>query len=714
MSPTFRLSVSDRIGTLTIDCDGEKINKLSSPVMQELRETLSELKQNKDIDALLISSAKTDIFIAGADIAEIKDITDPSDGFQKAQNGQAVFNLLEALPFPTIAVIDGACLGGGTEFALACTYRIVSDNPKTQMGLPEVSLGILPGFGGTQRLPRLIGLQQALGMILPGKAVDGKKAFKIHLADAFYDQAFLMDKSLAFAKAIISSSEAKKIQSARKATGLINQILNHSWIGQFIVFSKSKSELLKTTKGHYPAPVAALEVIKATQKTSLIRGLELEAKAFSELVITPTCKNLIQLFYTQESLKKYTGTATPNKVNQAGVLGAGLMGGGISWLFAGSGIPVRMKDLNWDALTKGIESADKINQKLIQIRKLQPFEANLNLHRISPTTHYSGFQQLDVVVEAVVENIEIKKSVFKELETHIGPSTVIASNTSALDVTEMASVLKQPDRFVGMHFFSPVNRMPLVEVIAGAQTSNETIATIVELAKRCKKVPIVVQNCPGFLVNRILIPYVNEAVMLLQDGADISAVDQEMVAFGMPLGPLALADEVGLDVGYKVAKILEDGYGERMKTAAAFHVIHSDKSLLGKKSQKGFYTYSKNTKFENIALANVCRQFSSDTKPLATADIVDRLILIMVNEAARCIEEKIVASPEYLDMAMIMGTGFPPFRGGLCRYADQVGIDTVIARLKSLRDTFGFRFEPAPYLLELAKSNASFYSISKS
>jgi 3-hydroxyacyl-CoA dehydrogenase / enoyl-CoA hydratase / 3-hydroxybutyryl-CoA epimerase len=701
------------ICTLEFDLKDQKVNKLSTPVMKAFESTLIELSKDTSIKLLMITSAKQGIFIAGADIEEINDIQTVEDGELKTKMGQDVFLLLENLPFPTLASIKGACLGGGLELALSCTFRAASDDSKTQLGLPEVNLGIIPGFGGTQRLPRLIGLQKSLPLILTGKAVPGKKAIKLKLVDTLLSHSLFEKESFSFALSLLDDDFRKKMTKKRCRKGLVNRLLEGNRLGRYIVCSVAGKGVLKKSKGHYPALLSAIRAVEYGLNTSLKKGLKRESKEFGALGVTSVSKNLIQLFYTTEAMKKYTGvlgSVSPLPLEKAAVLGAGLMGGGIAWLLSYSGYFVRVKDISWDAVGKAYSAARDIYLQLVKRRRITSAEADMNLVRIAGTLTYEGFQSSDVVIEAIVENMDIKKSVFKELETNVSNKTIIASNTSSLSITEMASVLEFPERFVGMHFFSPVNRMPLVEIIPGEKTSDDTIASIVALCKKTRKTAIVVQNCPGFLVNRILIPYVNEAICLLEAGVEIKELDYVAESFGMPLGPLALADEVGLDVGYKVAKILEEGYGERMTVCKSFELIFKDESIRGKKSGKGFYHHTGKKKTVNNEIIAVLNEHNLITeKYLSKNNILDRLMLVMVNEAARCLEENVVESAELLDLAMIMGTGFPPFRAGICKYADQEGLDSIVKRLQTLHTEVGMRFEPSRYLMKLAESGQSFY-----
>ena len=704
----------DEIGLLHIDVPDKKVNVLSSSVMAELSDLLNILSQ-KPLQALVISSGKPNQFIAGADITEIQSIRTHEEGQFKSSMGQTIFNQLAELPYPTVAVIDGPCLGGGLELALACTYRIVSDGPKVQLGLPEVNLGILPGFGGTQRLPKLIGFQAALELILTGQAINAKKALRLHLADALYPQGFLADLTRKFIQHIHSETGRKKVLASRHARPISTRFLESNPAGREIVSRIAHQQVRQKTQGHYPAPLKALAVVKSTYGIPLQKGLAVEAKAFADLVISKICQNLTHLFFVQEQLKKPSHVSPkPWPLTHSAVLGAGLMGGGIAWALSNAELDVRLKDLNWENVGRGLAAAENLYQKGVERKKLSPPEALLKFNHISGTLDYSGFGLADIVIEAIVENMAVKKGTLAELEQVVRPDTIIASNTSSLSITEMAAALNRPERFVGMHFFSPVHRMPLVEVIPGDKTDPGVVEATMQLARQMKKTPIRVKNVPGFLVNRILIPYVNEAVHLLEEGVDMLTLDRLMTQFGMPIGPLALADEVGLDVGYKVAVSLESGYGQRMAVPAILTHLHENKDWLGKKSGKGFYVHGHGTKVPNSELLKAVSDWQkahrreSGTRP-SMDDCLDRMVLIMVNEAARCLAEHVVAGPAELDMAMIMGTGFPPFRGGLCRYADQTSMTIITERLQKLSERYGRRFEPASLLVEMAENNHTFF-----
>lgn len=699
----------------TFDLPGEKVNKLSSAVMQELDAKLDAIGAQTP-ELLVLRSAKPGIFIAGADITELQTIASIAEGEGKSRQGQALFDKLESLPFPTLAVIDGACLGGGMELALACRFRAASDHPKTQLGLPEVSLGIIPGWGGTVRLPRLIGLAAALPLILGGKPVAGDKAFKLGLVDHLCAHEFLAEQVGDFVARLLKAENRKSILASRKKRRGWMRLVEATPPGRHFIFKKSREQILEKTRGQYPAPLAAVKAIEEHWGLPRSEAQRIEARHFGELAPSRICKNHIQLFFTGEALKKDRGVEVNTEIktiSRAAVLGAGVMGGGIGWMFSNSDIPIRMKDISWDAVAKGYQAASAVYDQLVKSRRLKPGEANLKMHHISSCVDYRGFQHVDMVVEAIVENIEIKKKVFAELEGHIPETTLICSNTSALSINEMSTALKHPERFIGMHFFNPVNRMPLVEVIPGEHTSPQTVASTVALVKRMKKTPIVVRDVAGFLVNRILLPYLVEAVWVLQDGYPIDKLDPQIRGFGLPMGPLTLADEVGIDVGYKVAKLLEKAYGERMRVPTLLKLIAVDEKLLGKKGGLGFYRHGEATEINTALERLIVAARHADAGAIRQVDdtqALDRCVLIMLNEAARCLEEKVVERPEYLDMAMLMGTGFPAFRGGLLRHADELGIVRVVNRLKELATLAGPRFEPAPLLQQMAAEGRSFYS----
>lgn len=708
----FTLQVdAEGIATLIFDYPGEKVNKFSIFALKELDRVVQEAEQNTKIKALILKSGKKDIFIAGADLNAFKEAEHNVELVgDMIRTGHEVFDKIAALPFPTIALIDGTCLGGGLECALACTYRIATDNPKTQIGLPEVTLGIMPGWGGTQRLPRLAGLQTALKMILGGKPVDGKKAFYTGVVDLFVPSSFAEERALAFAQSVMTSQGKAKVNKQRKRGGFLNFLLEGNPVGRSVVFSQARKGVLEKTKGHYPAPLVAIDTIQKTYSLPIKKGLVIERDTFIEAIGSEfrNAKHLVNLFFTSEALKKQpeATAAEAKKVSTAGVLGAGTMGGGIAWLFSYRGIDIRMKDINWNAVGLGYGAARKIYDQLVKKRRLKPFEAHIKFHKIGGTIDYASLKGADFVVEAAVENLDIKRQIFKELEEVVSKETIIASNTSSLTIKDMSRDMAHPERFVGMHFFNPVNRMPLVEVVAGPKSSPEAIATTFKLCQRLKKTPIVVGDCPGFLVNRVFMAGADEILRMVDDGVPLKKVERAMVDFGMPMSPFLLVDEIGVDVTYKVAQSMYAAYGERMAVPKILERV-AEAKLLGKKSGKGFFIHKGK---ESVPNPDIHKFIGDKCLDLHEDEIVLRSILMMVNEACRCLEEGIIKDPAFLDMAMIMGTGFPPFRGGLLRYANEQGISWVKERMDRFAEEYGERFKPCKLVEEYDYEGRNFYT----
>ncbi len=699
----------NNIAYITFDQPDSKVNVLSSAVLAEFEKILDQFKNTSSLKAVVIQSAKKDIFIAGADIKEIENITEVADGKIKAEAGQRIFNKLEDLPTPTIAVIDGAALGGGCELAIACRYRIATFNEKIRIGLPEVNLGFVPGFGGTYRLPRLLGLQGALKIILAGSSVDSKAAFKMGLVDRLYPQNGLSKSVLDFVNEISAKPKKKKYPTIAPVG--LNAFLENSFLGHELVFSQSKKNVLKATKGFYPAPERALEVIKRTISLSRREALDIESSAFAELAIGAISKNLVKVFYLSEKYKKLSvpgaENVKPMPIAKAATIGAGIMGGGIAQLLSNRGVWVRLKDINYDAIAKGLKAAADVYMQAVKRRRMKPTDMANKMGMISGTLDYSGFSNADIVIEAVVENMDVKKKVFAELSQNVPAKTILATNTSSLSVAEMMVNVKDPSKTIGFHFFNPVHRMPLIEIITTNKTSQETLVSTLEFAKRLGKTPIIVKDAPGFLVNRILLAYINEAGRLLEEGCgSIEAIDKIATDFGMPMGPFLLSDEVGLDVGVKVLHILEAGLGKRFKSSAMFDEVLNQK-LLGKKTGKGFYIHTGKERQVNSEVQAMVKASSRTTDEEALM----RMTHIMINEAALILQEGIVDSADTVDIGMIMGTGFPPFRGGLLRYADSLGIDQLVANLESMENRFkDGRFKPAAYILELKAKGKKFHS----
>ena len=717
-----------RIWVLAFDLPGEKVNKLSKTVIQQFDILLSRLEamgSKHEIDALVLVSRKPGNFIAGADIEMIQAAKTADEAEALSRMGQKLLDRWEDLSFPTVAAVNGAALGGGCEFCLGSSAIVMSNDSSAKIGLPEVLLGLVPGMGGCVRLPRKVGLATAFDLILTGKTLSGERALKAGLIEACLPKENFEDAALRWTRTHLSSLRAgKRLAREPKLGGMggaLGSMLEKSPM-KAMIFKKAKDSVMAQTKGKYPAPLEAIDIICSTGGTygSKLRGserdqaMEREAKGFGRLAVSEVSKNLIRLFFLTEEVKKSKGlsagkTAQARTIENAAVLGAGVMGGGIAELFAEKEIFIRMKDLNVKALSVGIQAASRVLQRQVQKKKINPRQMLQKLNHISPTVDYSGFNKTDLVIEAIVENLEIKKKVFQELESQIKPTCLVASNTSSLSVSEMQKVFKNPERFVGMHFFNPVHRMPLVEVIKGEKTSDEAVSTIFQLCKRIGKTPIVVKDSPGFLVNRLLSPYLNESVYLLAEGVSIPELDRVFLEFGMPMGPAELIDEVGIDVAEKVAHVMHEAFGDRLLPATLNQKLVSQERL-GKKAGKGLYQYTGSKKVKEFdPQVYAILGITPSKNPVEDEEILERCLLPMINEAARCLEEGVVTSSSEVDLGMIMGTGFPPFRGGLLRYADSLGMSRIVDRLRKYEAKFGARFAPSQAILTRAEHGRSFY-----
>jgi 3-hydroxyacyl-CoA dehydrogenase/enoyl-CoA hydratase/3-hydroxybutyryl-CoA epimerase len=711
---SIRIVPQGEIAILEFDLVGEKVNKLNTPIMMRLKELLEELRSSK-YRALIIKSNKPKIFIAGADIEEIKSMNKREEFERAVETGQAVLNLIEDLPMPTIAAIHGACMGGGCELAMACDYRIASEDSATRIGLPETKLGIIPGFGGCVRMPRIIGLQASLDIILQGKSVNAHKAKKIGLVDKVVHPAILDTESIKWAHQILDAG-AKKRRAHHCPKGPLNKVLE-SFLGRSVVYSKAKDTVFKATHGHYPAQLKAIEVISRTlDMVDRTEALRIERESFCDLAITDVSKNLIHVFYLSEMVKKQNGLPEGSRaeglpVRHVGILGAGTMGGGIAYVVADKGIHVRMKDINNNALARGFKHAYDLWGKLLKRKSITKFELQQKVDLVTGGLDFAGFKQMDVVIEAVIEDLEIKKKVIAETANQSRSDTIIASNTSSLSVTEMAKAHPAPEYFAGMHFFNPVNKMPLVEIIRGEQSSDSTIATIFELSKRIGKIPVVVKDGPGFLVNRLLLPYMSEAAFLLNEGMSIDVVEKSYVQeFGMPMGPFALMDEVGLDVCIKVLKIFKKAFGARIEIATCLEALEKT-NRLGRKNHKGFYQYSdKGERGQIDPEIYTVLGLKEPSNPHTNKECIERGLFMMINECSLALyEDRIVETPQEVDLAMIMGTGFPPFRGGLLKYADTIGTEYIVDQLEFYGQQKGARLKPSNPLRNMAKTKRKFY-----
>ena len=715
VSPGFQADAS-RIGWITFDDPDRSANVLTEAVMRRFGETLDEARaaaREGRIHVLVVRSGKPASFIVGADIDAIASIEDPAEAETKIRMGQAVFNDLAAMPVPTVAAVHGPCVGGGLELALACRHRFLSDSKRTSVQFPEVMLGILPAWGGTTRLPRLIGLRPSLDMLLAGRKKDARAAKRLGIADEVLPADLFEAKVRERAVAIAGREREQGQEPSTPPGGLIGRLVSGTAPGRAVVLAMARRQVMSTTGGHYPAPLRILDLLRKHAGGSVEESLAAEARAAAELIVSPVCKNLLHVYYLREAARKGTGVphgnVEPRSISVLGVLGAGVMGGGIAHLAAQNDVRVYMKDIRHEAVTGGLQHARSRFDRAVERRRLSKREARQRMELISGGLDYHGIAPADLVVEAVVERMDVKRQVLAEAERNVSTACVIATNTSSLSVNEMAGALTTPDRFCGMHFFNPVDRMPLVEVVRGEATSDRTVATVYAFALRLDKVPVVVADGPGFLVNRILGPYLNEAGFLLGDGASIERVDAVAKEFGMPMGPLRLIDEVGIDVSRHAGASLHQALGDRLTPSPAL-VALGNTERLGKKGGAGFYRYERGR--EKGVDESVYEELASVLPPrrdMPEREIRMRLLVAMINEAARVLDEGIAASAADVDLAMIMGTGFPPFRGGLLRFADTLHPRSVCEHARELQGSHGNRFEPPPLLERLANEDQTFY-----
>lgn len=692
----------DGVLVVTLDVPGEKVNILNKQLTTEFEALMAEIEGLSIAPrGLVLRSGKPDGFVAGADIHEFVKVRSALEGETLSREGHRLLGRLAALPIPTVVAIHGACLGGGTETALACMYRIASDDPKTVIGLPEVMLGLLPGAGGTQRLPALVGLRAALDMILTGRTLRAAKARKIGLVDAVVPAAALLTAARRAAVALADGTLVPKRPGITPFESLLRPLIAR----------KARASVLEKSGGHYPAPLLALEAVMSGTRLPLRDGLALEARLFGELSVTPASRALVSIFFATQDVKKDTGVPDGTEarpVVKLGVLGAGLMGAGIAGAAAEQGVLVRIKDTAAESLARGLRGVAALLEERRRRGSLDRREVARRLDRLSFSTELTGFGRAQLVIEAAFEDLELKRALLAEVEAACGGDCVFASNTSSLPIREIARHARRPERVLGMHFFSPVHKMPLLEVVVTKETDAWATATAVAFGRRLGKHVIVVRDGAGFYTTRALSPYLNEAARLVGEGAAVEDVDRAMTAFGFPVGPIALIDEVGIDVGGKVSKILHHAFGERMAPPESMHRVLDD-GRLGRKNGRGFYRYGGKKKAVDETVYPLVRAEGA-ARPFEAREIQDRLVFAFLNEAVLCLEGGILRSPRDGDVGAIFGLGFPPFLGGPFRYLDQLGARFAVERLEFLAARHGPRFQPGALLSEHAKSGKPFYN----
>ncbi|PFG45749.1 short chain enoyl-CoA hydratase /3-hydroxyacyl-CoA dehydrogenase [Vibrio sp. ES.051] len=693
-------------------CSPTSVNKLDLATLESLDKALDALIAHQGLKGLLLTSDK-DTFIVGADITEFLGLFAKTDAEldEWLQFANSVFNKLEDLPVPTLSAIKGHVLGGGCECVLATDMRI-GDNT-TSIGLPETKLGIMPGFGGCVRLPRVIGADSAMEIITQGKACRADEALKIGLLDAIVETDSLYESARQTLTAAINEKLDWQVRRKQKTSPL-----TLSKLESMMSFTMAKGLVAQKAGPHYPAPMAAVITIEEGARFARNEALNVERKHFVKLAKTEEAKSLVGLFLNDQYIKgiaKQAAKSASKDTQRAAVLGAGIMGGGIAYQSALKGVPVLMKDIAQASLDLGMTEASKLLNKRLSRGRIDGFKMAGILASITPSLHYAGIENSDVIVEAVVENPKVKAAVLSEVETYVGNDTVLTSNTSTIPINLLAQSLKRPENFCGMHFFNPVHRMPLVEIIRGEKTSDETINRVVAYAAKMGKSPIVVNDCPGFFVNRVLFPYFGGFSMLLRDGADFTKIDKIMERqFGWPMGPAYLLDVVGIDTAHHAQAVMAEGFPERMGKQgrdAIDALFESGK--YGQKNGNGFYSYTldkkgkpKKTFSEDVlpVLAGVC----ADKQDFDDQTIIQRMMIPMINEVVLCLQEGIIASPQEADMALVYGLGFPPFRGGVFRYLDSVGIAEFV-KMAEQYSQLGAMYQAPQTLIDMAAKGESFY-----
>jgi 3-hydroxyacyl-CoA dehydrogenase/enoyl-CoA hydratase/3-hydroxybutyryl-CoA epimerase len=706
----FRVDVADGIAVVTFDLPGSPVNIFTAAVRDAFPPMLARLQADATVRAIVFVSGKPDSFIAGADAEELGRIGSATEAERLSREGHALLDRVERSRAPVVAAIHGACLGGGLELAMACAYRIATDHPKTTLGLPEVQLGILPGGGGTQRMPRLVGLATALDMMLAGKAVKARKARAIGLVHEVVHPAILRQVALARARELAAGTRA--IPAPQGGRGAQAALLEGNSLGRAVVFRKAREQVLAKTRGNYPAPLAILDAVAAGY-ASRERGFSEEARRFGELTQTPVARELSYLFFATTAMKKdpgVPGTApAPHPVPRIAVLGAGFMGAGIAAVTAQQGIGVALKDAAHERVLAGLRGVRDILRQRLDRKAITRRQFADQLALVHGTVSHDGIAGVPLVVEAVFEDLRVKHEVLRDVEPLLPPHGVFASNTSTIPIAAIARAAARPERVLGLHFFSPVEKMPLLEVIVTPGTAPDAVTTAVAYGRRLGKTIVVVRDGPGFYVNRILAPYINEAGRLLDEGATIDAIDRALVAFGFPVGPMTLLDEVGLDIAGKSGAIVREAFGARMEPSQALQAVVRA-GRLGRKGRSGFYAYDAKGRKQGVdASVYDLLPTGRPRGDVPAAEIVQRCTLAMVNEAARCLEEGIIASPRDGDIGAVFGIGFPPFRGGPFRHADALGVARVVEELEELEARFPGRFAPAESLVQLARRGGRFH-----
>jgi 3-hydroxyacyl-CoA dehydrogenase/enoyl-CoA hydratase/3-hydroxybutyryl-CoA epimerase len=708
------LDGQEQIAHLRLDVPDHKHNVLNPRVFADLDAAFDRLAADSRVQLLVIASRKPSGFLAGADLEEFTKIKGPADATAFSGAGQRVFDKLAGLPMPSVALIHGPCVGGGLELALACDFRVVIDHPTTQLGFPELKLGILPGWGGTQRSPRVIGVERALQMILQSRMLDASEARRWGLADELLEappgDALPVLPPVLVAR--FRQQEKRRQEKVRLRTWR-QRLLESTPLGRWLLFRGAERIVRRRVPDDMPAPFEAIQAVRVGLGKGMAAGLAYEREASGRLATTPACRNLVTLFFLMENSRKapdeQADSAPP--IRRVGVVGAGTMGAGIAQLAAVKGFEVVVQEINDAALAAGAEKIETLFRRLVERGRLSADEARKKLVAIGKTTSWEGFGDADLVIEAVVEDVAKKREVFRELERRIRADAILATNTSSLCVQDLQEGLAHPDRVGGLHFFNPVHKMPLVEVVQAAATRESVAKALARWAAALGKNPVLVRDSPGFIVNRVLMPYTNEAVVLARDGMPIEQIDRVMRRFGMPMGPMELLDQVGLDVAAHIARTMQPHVAHRFPPNTLFEEM-IQKGWLGHKNNAGFYVYDGKKKNVNGAALAVVR--GNAGTGAAPREAQERMVLLMVNEAAACLGEGLAADAGVIDLALVLGSGWAPHRGGPLRYADQRSPSEVVRTLEDLARRVGPRFEPCAELRRRAAASDPFYHLLES
>jgi len=706
-----RLEIEGDVAYIHLDNPGKRVNTLSVGYFGWFEEQIDALA-GKDLRGLVFVSDKEGYFIVGADVEDLQGFDAPEDALAVIRRGHELVNRFADLPFPVISAIDGLCLGGGLELSLGCDLRIATTAKHTKLGLPEVNLGLFPGLGGTQRLPRLIGVPDALELILTGKQISARKAKKLGLVDETCDPLDLdeaIERVLGWGKPGTKSYSGPKQDGPDGLAKKAGDFLARVPFAKSLVYDQARDGVMKKSGGHYPAPLKAIEVVREGLGMPLEEALELEAREFSKVVVSDVAKGLISIFFTKNEVEERAEKLAEGArdVRHVGVLGAGFMGSGVAQLLAHKEYGVVLKDRDHDSLARGLANCSKLFENLVRRRRYTKVEKKIAMSRLLPTVDYEAFGQLDFVIEAVFEDVGVKHKVIRELEEVAPENLIFASNTSTIPIARLAEASRRPENVVGMHFFSPVHKMPLLEIIRHPKTSEEALATTVEVGRKMGKSIIVVNDGPGFFTSRVLGPFVNEALWCLDQGAKIEEIDKALTGWGWPVGPLALLDEVGLDIAQHAGEVIAEYAGDRVDVPPTFDRM-IEAGRLGRKAGKGFYRYRKGGKKKRVD-ESVYELLDWEENGLAREEIIERCWLQMLNEVARTIEDGIISNPKDVDLGVVFGFGFPPFRGGILREADKMGLEWVVERLDHYAERYGKRLEPAQLLRDMAKKGESFH-----